>query len=47
MHQDDFIKYFVKNTLKLIRASWTNAKLNCNLGDFFVQISEDQNDHSP
>lgn len=27
--QDDFARYFVKNSTKLLRASGTSAKLNC------------------
>ena len=38
--QDDFAKYFVKNSIKLLRASGTSAKLNCQMGDFYIQISE-------
>jgi hypothetical protein len=33
--------YYVKNSLKLLWASKSGAKVNCNIGDFYVQISND------
>jgi len=38
---NDFIKYFVKNSHKLLRAAKSNAKLNCSISNYFVQVSLD------